>query len=199
MRTIIITLILILVPLTNIDYAVPNNELEQNVRYEIGTASNYTIETITPFSDTDRAQYVTFSNRTDGLDVVHYDSYLKIWHIRENTDGVWANTILPSQWSDSSRVHAFEYLSTNFGIFNVDIPNSKVAGNCPANQVIYNISVNNLSNSNLHTQFDFCAPGTSAALLLASSPASVGDDFFSFAFTTVEPMDILVKQYIKTT
>ena len=184
MRTIIITLILILVPLTNIEYNVPN-KLEQNVEYEIGAASNYTIETITPFSDADRAQYLTFSNRTNGLDIVHYDSYLKVWHIRENTNGAWVNTVLPSQWpSTPSRVHAFEYLSTHFGIFNVDIPNSKVAGNCPANQVIYNISVNNLSNSNLHTQFDFCAPGTTYATLMASAPASVGDDFFSFAFQT---------------
>ena len=182
MKAILLALLVVVVPFTTFDYVL-DNQLEQNAHKDIGVASNYTMESLTQASNTDRAQYMTFNNRTDGIDIVHYDPYQNVWHVRENIDGLWTNTALASAGGNNPL--PFEYVSTSFGIFNVLAPQTKTVGNCPSNQANYNFTVSNLSNnSNLHLQFDFCAPGTISSPLLAVDPASVGDNFFSFGFTT---------------
>ena len=56
MRIVIVAIILMLVPLSFTNVSSPN-ELEQEVMYEIGTNSNYTLEALTDISSSYRAKH----------------------------------------------------------------------------------------------------------------------------------------------
>jgi hypothetical protein len=151
-----LAIMLILVPLTNTNYSVPN-ELEQKVLYEIGTNSNYTLESLTDISSSYRAKHVTFYNRTNGIDIAYFDDYLNVWKIEENLDGEWTTNIYSSQ---KSVADPYEFVVTSFGIFNVQQTTVVASANCSSNQMQYNFEVLNLSNSsNNPLQFGICGVG----------------------------------------
>ena len=188
MRTIIVAIILILLPISNIAPS-STNELEQKVLYEIGTNSNYSLETLTDISASHRAKHVTLHNHTNGIDITYFDDYLNVWRVEQNLDGVWTSNVYASQ---KSTADPFEFVTTSFGIFNVQQTTVLASANCSGNQLEYNFEVFNLSNSSSNPlQFGICGVGTSNGYHFIvnnnqNGAATVSDNFFSFAFTTCE-------------
>ena len=191
----LVLILLLLTPFSQLNNSIENEELKEKIVYNIGSNPNYTLESITSITTENRANYVTFQNYTNGLDLVYYDSFYNVWHISENLDGVWTDTIRAPH---GSMVRPYEYVSTSFGIFHVRHQEPLSSNNCSNNQMEYNFEVYNMSNnSNNPLEFGICgiAAPSSSNYILAANPASVTTDFFSFGFTSCNRINGMV-QYI---
>jgi len=118
----------------------PESNLSNFNQYLVGGSSNYTLESLTAITDENRAQFVTFHNRSDGLDIVYYDVYLNVWHVSENYDGVWSDTIF-SPRQNNGVLEPYEYVSTSFGIFQVRQTSLVSSSNCSTNQMEYHFEI----------------------------------------------------------
>ena len=64
--------------------------------YDVGTNSNYTLETLTDISSSYRGKHVTFHNHTNGIIIAYFDDLLNVWKVEQNLDGEWTSDVYAS-------------------------------------------------------------------------------------------------------